>query len=94
MKFFLRISCVNTSGSNNQDKRITHVGGLNSDGTKWKLTEQQALKGIENGTHSFYVVNRRKMVNVVIASNKFGNKYLTTESSPGENLLFNLPECK
>jgi len=43
----VQIQCINKSDRPNPHERILSVGGLNPDGTRWKLTQEQAIKGIE-----------------------------------------------
>ena len=90
----VRVSCINKSDRYNPWERITHIGGVNPNGTRWKLTQQEAIAGIENGTWAFYVMVGNHTVWLVVAVSRFGNKYLKTEAdgdSP-DNLL-SLPEC-
>jgi Protein of unknown function (DUF3892) len=72
-----------------------YIGGINPNGSRWKLSETEAIQGIRQGKWAFYVerpVGHR--VNVVIAFSRFGNEYLKTESDgeQPDNLL-SLPEC-
>ncbi|MGZ3754722.1 MAG: hypothetical protein ACXVAY_03055 [Mucilaginibacter sp.] len=38
-----RVSCINKRGGHfNPHERISHIGGVNENGTRWKLTEDEA----------------------------------------------------
>lgn len=89
-----RISCVNKTDRTNPHERISHVGGVGSDGKAWKLTEAEAIAGIESGKWSFYVEQPPGHRVEVIVANREGHKYLKTIAD-GEhpNNLLALPEC-
>ena len=88
------VQCINKGDRYNPHERILFIGGLNYDSTRWKIGQQEAIKGIEEGKWSFYVVKDYKRVNVIVATSAHGNKYLKTEAD-GEhpNNLLSLPEC-
>lgn len=90
----LQIKCINKVPRNDPNESIDYVGGVNQDGTRWKLTLANAIAGIENGKWKFYVAINGQSVWVVVATSRAGNKYLKTEpdSSTSNNLL-SLPEC-
>lgn len=90
----LRISCVNKSDRQNPHERILSIGGANGDGTRWKLSQVQAIAGIENGKWMFYVSVNGRTVNVVVATSRYGYKYLkTTADGDHPDNLLSLPEC-
>jgi hypothetical protein len=88
------ITCINKSDRYDPHERILFIGGVNHDGTRWKLGQQEAIKGIEGGKWSFYVTKNGKTVRVIVAISKYGHKYLKTEADGEQpNNLLSLPEC-
>jgi Protein of unknown function (DUF3892) len=89
------VHCINKSDRLNPHERIISIGGRNEDGTTWKLSQQDAVQGIEDGKWSFFVRRGGHVVNVIVSVSRYGYKYLKTEAD-GEhpdNLLA-LPECR
>ena len=88
----VQVSCINKDDRYNAYERITHVGGIHIN-QRWKLTLDDAIKSIENGTYSFYTSVNGHVRKVVVAT-RSGKKYLKTEadSDTPDNLL-SLPEC-
>jgi hypothetical protein len=93
MAEYVLIQCVNKRPRQDPHLRISHVGGVNSDGTRWKLTEDDAIAGIRQDKWNFYVRVGGARVDVVIATHD-GNPYLKTRPNGlhPDNLLA-LPEC-
>jgi len=90
----VEIKCINKIPRHDPNESITHVGGLNRDGSAWKLSLADAIRGIENKEYQFYVLSWGQIVNVIISISRAGNKYLRTESdSSTNNNLLSLPEC-
>lgn len=89
----VQVSCINKTSRHDAHERISHIGGVNADNTRWKLSIAQAITGIEDDKWEFYVSKGGHTVGVIVAS-RLGVKYLKTENdgdSP-DNLL-SLPEC-
>jgi hypothetical protein len=93
MSYAVRIQCINKSDRQSAHERIRNVGGINGDGNRWRLTEDEAIAGIEAGKWTFYVSVAGRTVDVHIATHQ-GRKFLKTvaDSFRPDNLL-SLPEC-
>jgi len=90
----IQIRCINKSDRPNPHERILSIGGVNPDATRWKLNQQEAIDGIEQGRWRFYVAAAGGSVWVVVAVSRYGNKYIKTvaDGEHPDNLL-SLPEC-
>ena len=91
----IRVRCINKTDRSDPHERIRYIGGVNADSTRWKLSQPDAIAGIESGRWSFYVERPAgDRVNVVVAISRYGNKYLkTTADGDQPNNLLSLPEC-
>ena len=89
-----QIKCINKSDRNDPHERITHIGSTMPEGGHWKLTQADAIAGIESGKWLFWVETGGKAVEVIVAVNATGQKYLKTRNDGEQptNLLI-LPEC-
>ena len=90
----VQVMCINKSNRTSHFERIKFIGGVNADGTRWRLSIDDAISGIESGRWDFFVsVDRRNQVEVEV-SDHLGHKYLRTRADTllTDNLL-SLPEC-
>ena len=88
------IKCINKSDRGSAYDRIEKIGGTNPNGTKWRLTQQEAISVIESNKYSFYVSKNGHVVNVIVAVSAWGNKYIKTENDGDQpDNLLSLPEC-
>ncbi|MFC4273099.1 DUF3892 domain-containing protein [Sneathiella chungangensis] len=89
-----QVRCINKVDRDNPWERITHIGGVNDDNSRWRITQARAIEGIESGKWKFYVSVGGESVWIVVATSRFGNKYIKTESDgEDQNNLLSLPEC-
>ena len=88
------VTCINKSDRFNAHERIVSIGGRNPDGKMWKLSQMEAIQGIENGKWTFFVRRFGREANVIVSTSRYGHKYLKTEADgeQPDNLL-SLPEC-
>jgi len=90
----VRVDCINRTTRTEPHERISHIGGPNDNGTRWKLSEADAIMGIKDQRWSFYVERPAgHVVNVIVAS-RLGREYLktTADGETPDNLLA-LPDC-
>lgn len=86
----VEVKCINKNDRYNAYERITHIGG-----DDWKITQQEAIRYIEDKTYSFYVIKNGREVDVTTSVSRFGNKYIKTTADGDEpNNLLSLRECK
>lgn len=95
MAAIVRVECINKTDRNNPHERIRFIGGRNGDGTRWKLSQRDAIAGIEQDRWNFYVERPAgDSAWVVVAVSAAGNKYLKTQADGDQpNNLLSLPEC-
>lgn len=82
------VTTVNRAYSSDPFERIEAIGGVNSDHTRWKLSQVAAIAAIEAGTHEFFVKRGAEIIPVVVMSHG-GQKYLKSarEKTHPDDLL-------
>ncbi len=91
-----QVDCIVKDDRLNPYERIQYLGGPNAGGGRWKLSQDDVIKAIENNTYgSFFVQSADgRRVNLVVAVSRYGNKYVKTEADSQEpNNLLSLPSC-
>ena len=89
-----QVTCIKKSDRYNPHERILFIGGTNSNGTAWELSQQDAIAGIEKGTWQFFVSVAGSAVRVIVSTSAQGHKYLKTQNDGEQpNNLLSLPQC-
>lgn len=87
-----QVMCINKPDRNDQYTSIQNIGGIEY-GTRWKISESQAILNIKNRIYSYFVNRGGVEVNVIVATRN-GKEYLRTAPDDGTaNNLLSLPEC-
>lgn len=91
-----RVRCVTTGEGADPEERIVRIGGTNTVGVNWRLTQDEAIAGIEGGRWDFFVVQRQgRALDVVVAKAPSGRKYLSVAGDGDDRTpLLALPACR
>ncbi|MGR3592215.1 MAG: DUF3892 domain-containing protein [Limimaricola soesokkakensis] len=88
-----QIDCIRKRDGDSAWDRISHVGGVNPDGTRWKMTQERAVYLMEEGW-DFYVAVSGHAAWCEVAISRQGHKYIKTAADDElPRTLLNLPEC-
>ena len=88
------ITCIHKSDRYDPHERIREIGGVNADGTRWRVSQEQAIEWIGNGRYEFFVHVGSQAVRVIVATSRYGKRYIKTEADGEQpNNLLSLPEC-
>ena len=63
----IQVKCINKSDRYNPHERIRRIGGVNPDGARWSLSEDEAIAGIESRKWNFWTTANGKSVWVIVA---------------------------
>ncbi len=90
-----QIHCINRSDRLNHHQRLRNLGGVNPDGSHWKISEEAVIAGIEAGQWNFFIIHAGRDWDVVVAVSKYGPKYLKTAADRlHPDSILSLPECR
>ncbi len=88
-----QVQCIRKRDRQNPHERIEGIGGVTAGGSRWYLTEDDAIAAIESDRIQFWTTANGKSVWVIIAVH-LGRKYLKTQADGLEpNNLLALPPC-
>ena len=90
-----RVRCITRAGGPSPDGLIARIGGTNSVGVNWRLSQAEAIAAIEAGRWVFYVEPPTgRTLEVIVGKTESGSKYLMTTGDEGEPTgLLGLPDC-
>ena len=89
-----QIHCVSRSDLLNHHRRLRAIGGVNPDGSRWRLSEQDAIAAIEAGRWSFFVEYGGRQHKIIVTVSRYGSKYIKAEiDGLHPERLLALPEC-
>lgn len=91
-----QICCIRRSDRLNHDRRIRMVGGVNLDGSRWQISEETVIAGIETGQWHFFVWRGGRQIDIVVATSRYGAKYIKAadDAGPQPEGLLALPDCR
>lgn len=90
-----QIDCIEKDDRNDPSTSIKWIGGRNADGSRWRITQREAIDGIKSGKWTFCVHIGIQRVRVLVATSRYGNEYIKTENDGSEtNNLLSLADCR
>lgn len=97
MARYLRIRNVVKADRPSAHEQIQAICGIKADGSHWSLTQDEAIREIEDGISLFYVERGggRRRFDVIVAMDLHAHKYLKTvaDRELPDELLY-LPSCQ
>ncbi len=74
-----RVDCAVRTSCCEPHARVSHIGGVNRDGTSWLLRQADAIAAIKHGCWRFYVENGRGQRFGLTVATHLGREYLKAE---------------
>ena len=88
----LRITCIHKAVTEDA-AGVTHVGGVDADGNRWKMSVEEACELIEAGEATFYIALEDQHALVSTRTDGQGARSLQIASEPDAKRLLRLPGC-
>ncbi|MEY9184557.1 DUF3892 domain-containing protein [Bradyrhizobium sp. USDA 313] len=89
----VRICCINKTDRRSAHERIKYVGGVNLDGTRWRLSVEKIIRDLESREWEYYVEESGVTAEVIVATDGRHKYIKTTVDGIQPNTLLSLPEC-
>jgi len=94
MAQYLHARCVVKTDKTNPHERILSVGGVKADGSRWKMTQNEAISYIRDGTYVLYIEKPGgHRFDLIVATNAFGSYLKTVADREQPEKLMSLPDC-
>ena len=97
MARYFRVRHVVKTDRLSAHEQIQAICGIKADGSHWSLTQDEAIREIEDGISLFYVERGggRRRFDVIVAMDLHAHKYLKTvaDREQPDELLY-LPSCQ
>jgi hypothetical protein len=95
MRKRLEITCITKVKGHYRGERIIFVGGLFPNRKKFRFTQNEAIKAIEENKYDFFTKRDGKVLDVIISETIDEEKYLKSIVDWDHPfVLLNLPECE
>jgi hypothetical protein len=89
----VEVGCI-TKPIRDAHHRIQGIGGVNGDGSRWWMTQEQAIQMIETGRFFFYIRDGEERIKIITDVTDRGTKYIRTVADAVlSNNLNSLNEC-
>jgi hypothetical protein len=75
----VRVDCAAKTHGREPHARVSHIGGVNPDGTRWLLRQSDAIAAIKLGGWRFYVENACGQRTSLTVAASLGREYLKAE---------------
>ncbi len=80
MRLAIRVDCATRTDRVSPYHRIRAIGGVGSDGLRWRLSEEAVIAAIEHDRATFYVERPAGHRLEILVAQGLGKRYLKTES--------------